>query len=364
MKILRWLLAGFLLFQLPFVYSVCQTYLLHRYLNQLPRLDPLPVPFQDIRGSLHIHSAAGGHSLGTYPEIVEAARQASYRYLFLTEHPKEYPLFARLQVPDLVLVYGLEEDLGEAGRVLRSEDSRVYFLSDFREEQIPPEATGLEVYNMHENAEQANRWWNWVTFFYHQPFYPELFYFQIWELRWERLAAWDTLLQQRKLTAVAGNDAHQNVGIVLQTTAGQRLFSLMLDPYLRSFRFLTNHLLLPLQVEVSERTVLEALREGSSYIAFEQIADPTGFSFHALVSGEVHPMGSRVPTGSRLVFQAPLPSRFRVIRSGVVLRELEGRHFQLEADLAGAYRVEVYPLDPPGLLKDKPWILSNPILVR
>ena len=163
---------------------------------------------------------------------------------------------------------------------------------------------------------------------------------------------------------VAGTNAHQNVGLIVVSGTGRRLLSVFVDPYVRSFRFVTNHLQLPRDREPSEDLVLEALARGASYIAFERIADPTGFSFHAEAAGEVVPMGSEVSTGSRLVFQSPMPARFRLIRSGISELELEGVRFSFDTEAPGTYRVEVYPLNPPRLLKGKPWILSNPIYVR
>jgi hypothetical protein len=176
--------------------------------------------------------------------------------------------------------------------------------------------------------------------------------------------AWDRTTASRHLAGVAGNDAHQNLGLRVQTTAGDRLLEIQVDPYLVSFRFLTNHLLVPFEEEISEELVLQALREGSSYIAFERIADPTGFSFHARSQGAVFPMGADVPVGSQLIFQSPVPSLFRLMRGGSIHAELEGTQFIYDTEEPGAYRLEVYPLSPPVLLEDQPWILSNPIYVN
>jgi hypothetical protein len=110
-------------------------------------------------------------------------------------------------------------------------------------------------------------------------------------------------------------------------------------------------------------TVTNALADGASYIAFEKIADPTGFSFHAESGGSAYPMGASVPVGCRLVFQSPFPARFRLIRAGAKVVELDGLRFNYETDTPGAYRVEVRFLDPPPLLGNRPWIISNPIYV-
>jgi hypothetical protein len=364
MKFLRYSLLILILIQLPFVYQVCQTRTLDQYISSIPREGALSVPFEDLKGSIHIHSAAGSHSLGTYLEIIEAAKLAGYDYLFLTDHPKEYELFNQIQDPELVMIYGVEEERDDSGRNLRSQESEVKVYSLFETDSVPEDVTGLEIFNLAENAKQSNNPISWLTWLYHKATYEGLFFFHFWELKNEYLQLWDEVTLQRPLAAVAGNNAHQNVGVVLVSGAGERIFSLFVDPYLRSLQFVTNHVLVPKASEVTESLILQALSSGASYIAFEKIADPTGFSFHAIDGGSILAMGSQVPVGSTLVFQSPIPSRFQLRRSGSVYRELEGSRFELETEEAGVYRVEVYPLNPPRLIRGKPWIISNPIYVQ
>ncbi len=364
MKWTRYVLLVLLILQIPFVYRVCQTRQLEAYLAELAPESVELSPFQDLRGSIHIHSAAGSHSIGTYPEIIRAAKDADYDYAFITEHPKEYQLFNRLEDPELILIYGWEEEREEGGRILRSEDFEVKIFSLFEGPPVPEDVTGIEIYNIGQNAKAANTIFSWVNWFYHKVTYPELFFFQIWELNQDHLDLWDQAAAFRQLSAVAGNNAHQNLGIVLMTTSGKRLFSIMVDPYLLSFKFVTNHVLLPYETTPSVESVLNALRSGASYIAFEQIADPTGFSFHARVGDRSLPMGAEVPVGTELVFQSPVPALFRLLREGNVIAELEGVRFTVDTELAGPHRVEVYLLDPPRLIEGKPWIISNPIYVR
>ena len=318
------------------------------------------VPWQDIRGGIHVHSAAGGHSLGTYDEIIAAAKQASYRYLFITEHPKPNPDLAPVADPDLTLIYGYEKQL-DSVRVLTDAGNQVRFLTHFARGEMPQDLTGMELVNLHEAAARKNRWYQGVNFLYHRLLFPEIFYFHLWSAETLQLLPWDREMQRRPVTGIAGNDAHQNVGLVLQTTAGRKLFTLQLDPYLQSFRFVSTHLFLPPGQALNQGSVLQALKKGSAYIALEGIADPTGFSFHALGPGGVQPMGSRVAKGTVLIAQSPIPIRFTLLKNGREHRELEGERLVFTIEEPGAYRVVLYPLHPPSLLKDTPWIISNPI---
>ena len=364
-KYLRWLLVLLVILQLPFLVRLWETRQLARYLRNLPQRAQLDEPFEDVRGSLHVHSAAGGHSLGTYPEIIRAAKQAGYRYIFITEHPREPILFNQVQDPDLVVVYGTEQVLTDGKRELVDTDSRVRVLLLYERGDIPEDVTGLEVFNMAESARPSNNVLGWGTWLYHQPFYPDLFFFHAWRLDAENFRLWDQATAGgRRLSATGGNNAHQNLGLFLATGTGKRLFSVFVDPYVRSLEFVTNHLQLAKDSPLNESTVVDALARGSSYICFERIADPTGFSFFARSGGRDLPMGSAVPAGSELVFQSPLPARFRLVRPDQDPLELEGVRFSYRAVGKGRYRLEVYMLNPPSLLRGKPWIVSNPIYVE
>ncbi len=362
-KVWKYLLLVVVLLQFPFLYRMCGTYRLAEFRRNLPSRELADRPFKDVRGTIHVHSAAGGHSLGTYPELIEAAKTLHFDYLFITEHPREEQLFNQIQDPDLVMVYGTEQVREDGLRELVGPEGRVRIQLLYEERPVDPEATGIEVFNIAVSARASNNLFGWGTWLYHRLFHPDLFFFHAWEFQQGNFELWDRMLASRKLSATAGNNAHQNVGLILETGTGQKLFSLFLDPYVQSLGFVTNHLQIPRGAPLSVDTVTKALAEGASYIAFEKIADPTGFSFHAESVDSAYPMGASVPLGCRLVFQSPFPARFRLIREGLKVVELEGLRFSYQADTPGAYRVEVRFLDPPPLLGDRPWIISNPIYV-
>ena len=367
-KVASWGLGIFVLIQLPFAYSVCQTHQLVRYLDNLHLAEnPTSLPFQDVRGGIHAHTAAGGHSLGTYPEIIQAAKEAGYRYLFITEHPRSPSLSTLLNDPDLVLIYGAEQRQSLGHGVLQTSDGSLQFLTHFSDRELPREVldrvNGLELYNVHESVKNQNIWYRAGQFLYHRFLHSERFLFHLWN--WDRrpFQLWDQTLERRAFTGVAGNDAHQNLGLILQTAAGQDLFTMLLDPYVENFRFVSTHVILPPGEDVTEENILRALETGSAYVAFEGIADSTGFSFHAEQSGRTFPMGAHVGTDARLVLQSPLRARFHLIRNGELHKQLEGDRVVWNAGDHGIYRLEVYPLDPPSLIEGKPWIISNAIFV-
>lgn len=360
---LRWAGLALLLAQFPFVYRVCQTWQVDRYLASGEQPGILSPPLPTFRGGLHIHSAAGSHSLGTYPEILAAAKQAGYRWLLMTEHPKPYSMFQPLEDAEVVMIYGWELEREDGTRELVDPDRRVRIWSEYPVGPPPEDVTGIEVFNLADSASTRNHLFGWMTWLHHQYSFPLRFGLHAWEIDPERIRIWDEANRVRPLPGFAGSDAHQNLGLMLVTGTGKRLLSVFVDPYLHSFSFATNHIQLPLGAELTRDTVLEALVRGASFVCFELAGNPEGFSFHAEYGERVYPIGSEVQTGARLVFQSPHPVRFRLMRDGREEVVLEGRRFSHDAE-PGVYRLEAYRLDPPALLAGKPWIITNPIFVR
>ena len=114
----------------------------------------------------------------------------------------------------------------------------------------------------------------------------------------------------------------------------------------------------------------EALREGRAYVAFDWLADPSGFVFRAdrdtstgPTANDTWPMGSEVPWSAnlRLRAEAPLPGTFKLLRNGEVVLEQNGHAIDVPLQRPGNYRVEVW-LTLAG--EPRPWILSNPLYVR
>jgi hypothetical protein len=137
------------------------------------------------------------------------------------------------------------------------------------------------------------------------------------------------------------------------------LYRLTKDPYSRSLRYVNTHLLAK---GLDEPALVDALREGRAYIAFNMIGDARGFVYFAEASGRKAVMGETVPLADGPVLRAaaPLPGRFTVLRDGVVIHQSEGRELRLPVDAAGKYRVEV---EVSLLDAWVPWIYTNPIEV-
>ena len=195
--------------------------------------------------------------------------------------------------------------------------------------------------------------------------YADLMFANFFQRPDENLRLWDeaNVTSKRKLIAIAGNDAHSNVGLSLNDSSGKQLIGVKLDPYERSFRTVRTHVLVKKGNGLTRESLLEALSQGHCYISFDLFADGTGFSFSARDSDTM--MGDEITgANSELIVRVPLPARIVMIRNGHFVEQKLGITGEYRATVSGVYRVEVYldNLPPPAL--GKPWIISNPIYLR
>jgi hypothetical protein len=145
--------------------------------------------------------------------------------------------------------------------------------------------------------------------------------------------------------------------------SGDVLARVDLDPYSRSFRNVSTHVL---ATELSEPALRRALREGHAYVSHDWICDPTGFRFESVDGPGDSPrglMGDEV-NGSptlRLVAQFPASCRIRLLRDGRTIEDRVGERLDVAVKMPGVYRVEGW-LTLDG--EERPWIYANPIYVR
>ncbi len=206
---------------------------------------------------------------------------------------------------------------------------------------------------------------------------------------------WDAETQTRRLTGIAANDCHHNMVMVVKMVDGENVrfgtnvdndedmrkasagsrpgireltkghkpgdevARADLDPYYRSFRNVTTHILAP---EMSESAIRSALQQGHAFVSHDWMCDASGFSFQvapptpALIGDEI-----KFVAGQKLVARFPVSCHIRLLRNGKVIADAEQDELEHEVKAPGVYRVE-------GWLKvdgeDRPWVYSNPIYVR
>jgi hypothetical protein len=271
--------------------------------------------------------------------------------------------------------------------------------------ELPPFA-GMEIYNSHADAEDSSYEEFLQTFRTGGPLkvlsllatlkkYPQESYAAIFDEQAPVLKRWDALNVRslpggRRVVGIAGNDSHQNVGIAMVASEegveirdglgkavgnipkknlpllllgglepGSTLLSHTFDPYEVSFRYVSTHLLAP---EVTEAALMEALRRGRAYVAFDWMGDPSGFRYAAESGGKTVEMGGEVRAADRprLKARTGMPCRLRLLRNGEEVRRVEGAELEYEATEPGVYRVEAWVRLGE---EERPWIYTNPVYV-
>jgi len=177
----------------------------------------------------------------------------------------------------------------------------------------------------------------------------------------DTLALWDSLLAAgQKVVAIGGADAHANV-----YSLGP--LKLAVFPYAYLFRAVNTHLLLdaPLAPDVASARaqVLDALRAGHAFVAYDLAGPARGFRFTATSQHESVSMGDEIhwPGPITLRVTSPLPANLRLLKDGQVVAGVRGRELTCEIKDPGVFRVEAYRR---YRIKRRGWIFSNPIYVR
>jgi hypothetical protein len=400
----RWtlLLLGLLvLSQSPFVYRRFQLRQLRAKIQELnsSRTINQADAYADYKGVVHVHSLLGGHSTGSFADIIGAANQNGLSFVVMTEHPSATIDTAAMTLNGfqggVLFINGNEASTLTSDRFLVLPGSaaarnastkptqdliaeekaagRLMFLAyplEFRSWETADGYDGIEVYNLYTNARRINPLLMFFDGLWSYGSYPDLLFTRFYERPTDGLKRWDDLSvsKNRRLVALAGNDAHQNVGIHLGDAGGKKYLGLLLDPYGRSFQIVRTHALIEKDRPLNTETLLEAIKSGHCYIAFDILADATGFRFAADNGQASVVMGDALALndgGVRLTVTTPIKSRIVLFRNGQAMEEAPealGKEFTVRE--RGVYRVEVY-LDALGSsFRTRPWIISNPVYVQ
>lgn len=383
-------------------------------------------PFRDLRAILHAHSAFSHDSRGKIEDIVAAAKKAGVNAILFTEHPAKHYDYVNdghrglrdgvLLIPGAetggFLAYpakslkdvsaGSPQDFAD---LVKRTGGRIFLchLEERMDWRIAG-LTGSEIYNTHADVKDEKRFMTaifsplyWFTLSPAVQRFPQETYAALQDYPANYLKRFDQLCLESRLMGVAGNDAHQNIGLVVKLIEGDKVrledalgkkivdlpakqipllaplvkdkkvgdvvFNLQLDPYETAFRHVSTHVFAK---ELTDQAVWEALEAGRGYVSFDWICDPTGFDFYAQTADGRKEMGSR-PTWSSdlaLVAAAPLDCQWRVFASSKekgstrLVHESTGRALRYSPPDPGNYRVECWL---PLAGERRPWILSNPI---
>ena len=391
------ILAFLILTQAPFVY---RRYRLGKLQDAITAVQagritqPTTDGLVEFRGVVHVHSFLGGHSTGTFQQIVGAAQANQLNFVMMTEHPaREFSTGTKTlqgEIGGVLFVSGNEIKSVNDDRVLLFpgiEDAAP--LGELHVDQILSRQTsslsiiaypdefkswgtkgfdGIEVYNVFTNTRRINRVLMVFDALWSYRSYPDLLFARFYERPNSSLQRWDAAIARNseRLVAIGGNDAHANVGLHLRDSAGEPIVGIQLDPYERSFRLVRLHVLLPSGQSLTQESLLHAIKNGKCFISYDLFGDPNGFRFTATDSDERKIMGDeiRLEDEVRLRVTLPYTGRIKLFKDGSAIKD---DYCVNELDTLvrekGAYRVEVYLPQLP-IVGNQPWIVSNPIYVR
>ena len=396
-KILIAILGLVILSQIPFAY---RRYRLRRLRNTIQQLATQRIPpstesdYTDYKGAIHVHSFLGGHSNGNFAELISGARSNQLDFVIMTEHPQAEFDTSAMTLNGLhagiLFVNGNEVSTASGDRLLLIPGQpNAASMSTQTTQQVidqqrsagglafaayPSESQswtatsvdGVEVYNLFTNARQINRF---VTFFdglWSYRGYADLMFANFFARPSENIRRWDSAMSNngRKLVAIAGNDAHSNVGLSLVDAAGNKLIGFKLDPYERSFRTVRTHVLLKKDRSLARETLLDAMSQGHCYLSFDLFGDASGFVFRINNSDGI--MGDDVALNSQpqLQVRSPLPARIVLLKNGDAVAQKLGTSVEFSPDGPGVFWVELYLDSLQAPVNGQPWVISNPIYVR
>ena len=356
--------------QTPFAYRRFKLRRLSSTIHQLnsQRTQQQTNGFTEYKGVVHVHSFLGGHSAGTFSEIISAAQANQLQFVIMTEHTEKDFDTAAMTLQGVhggvLSINGNEvsAENGDRSLVLPGEVSIAAYPEEFKNWDTA-RLNGVEVYNVYTNARRINPIVAFFDMLWSQRSYPDLIFALYLQRPDESLKKWDQALARSRLTGTAGNDAHANIGVSLKDSSGKTLLGIQLDPYATSFRLVRLHVLIEQGKTLDATSLMEAVRAGHCFIGFDFLGDTSGFAFEAENAGERKIQGDEISlTGAtRLRVRSPVPGRIVIFKDGAVFVDESGiAGKEVAITERGVYRAEIYL----SQLGNLPWIISNPVYVR
>lgn len=390
------LLVVIALAQIPFIYNRYKFGRLHDRINalQTQRIESENSNYKDYKGVIHVHTSIGGHSTGSFDELIDGAAKNNLDFVVMTEHTAALydtsaltlqgnlggTLFVNGQevetATDRFLLLPGSTDAGRMNRVatpdflaqIHSNNKLAFITYPEKHKTWDADFDGIEVFSLNTNAKRMNPVFVLFDALWSYYSYPELVLAKYFERPVENLRKFDEATTQKKSTLFAGADAHSNIGFHLfGDDAGNKLINLKIDRYETIFRTMRNHVLLEKDKPLTQENLLKALKDGHCFIGLDVLSDTNGFSFSAENGKEQKIAGDEIALTENFKLNAfaPQTARFVIFKNGEKVFEETGvAQINLPVKEKGTYRAEVY-LDSLGAPFDKmPWIISNPIYVR
>src|SRR5215470_15690923 len=172
-----------LLSQIPFAYRRYKLRRLNAAIQQLKleRHETNRTGFTEYKGVVHVHSFLGGHSTGTFAEIIAAAQANQLQFVIMTEHAEKEFDTAAMTLQGMhggvLFINGNEVSAANGDRTLRlpGDVAIVAYPEQFQNWNTPGLA-GVEVYNVFTNARRINPVVAFFDVLWSRRSYPDLIF--------------------------------------------------------------------------------------------------------------------------------------------------------------------------------------------
>jgi hypothetical protein len=393
----------------------------------------LKTGYHDLRCIIHAHSYLSHDSRGKIEEIAAACKQDAIDAIFISDHPqaKDVVTYGKHGMVDGVLfvpgteanshdnemtsfaAYPGENHLPDldvpdqklVDEILASKGMIFVVHPEGRKDWSLRGLTGMELYNTHANLMSQSAllktlqphdfmgYAQLLQLFNVLQDYPREVFAAIQARHQPNFDHYDALCKDRVVAATAGNDSHQNVGVVIYGTEdgkyriadsldktlavmspesagflkkiagdpvpGKELYRRQLDPYYVSLGYVSTHVL---AADRTEAAIRAALDHGRSYVGFDWMCDPTGTAFVLRTGKRMATIGDSVPASRSMTLRAetPLACSMRLLKDGQEIAHQQGRSIEAKITEPGLYRMEA------SLLVDgeqRDWIYTGAIRV-
>jgi len=374
----------------------------------------------EYKGVFHMHSYWSHDSRGKMNEILPAAKKAGYNFLFFSDHrhndldtfPRGYHgvydgvIFESgtensnglMVTPmDSIVLDWSKGDTAVMHDVVKNNGLVIYVHTEKPHDWDNPDYQAMEIYNNHTDFKDGNDdiFWLAVNAVINKSKYAHWIFREIYDEPIDQLSNWDKLNRKRRITGVAGVDAHNNnnyrarytkdgkvewVGPNAKTLkivepglkekilldkpdASGWVFKWELDPYFLSFNHVTNNVF---SDTLSNFAIKDNMVAGHAFISFQSLAKADGFQYYSVDNdNNVNAiLGDSIASGSvaKLKAISPFPVRFELVRNGKVIDSADDI-YKYEYTLKG--QPGNYRIVAKLFLDDKwvSWVFTNPIYI-
>ncbi|MEA3460661.1 MAG: hypothetical protein U9R49_02200 [Bacteroidota bacterium] len=338
------------------------------------------IELEEYKGILHAHTYWSHDSRGTIEEILPAAKQAKLDFLFFSDHPHgDLDTFPRsyhgtydgiifepgtessdglmvCPMDSVVLDWGKGQD-AIIKQVVDGGGLALYVHTEKPHNWDNPDYQAMEIYNIHTDMLDGEKLAPLIiNFAVNGKKYKHWCFRELYDEQSEILANWDSLNMKRKIVGMAAPDAHNNQNIraryldnglvewvgpnantidIKEPGLREKLlcgppdpagwvFKFDVDTYFASFSYVNTHIF---SDTLTSEAIKNHLVEGHAFIAFENLAEATGFQFYAVDhENQVHGiLGDSVLAGSVSTLHAtsPYPVQFKLLRNGQVIDQAD-----------------------------------------